>query len=91
MKAGMMNNPRVDLLTEIAWAHQNRFEFLDLTMEPSAAHPKQVKVKKTRQALRDRNLGIVGHTAYYLPASLSSRKPAQSGLERDGLGPRRSC
>jgi len=67
VKIGMMNNPRVDLLEEIAWAHQNRFEFLDLTLEPSMAHPKQVKVKKTRQALRDRNLDIIGHTAYYLP------------------------
>ena len=63
----MMNNPQVDLLDEITWAHQNRFEFLDLTLEPGAAHPKQIKVKKTRQALRDKNLAIIGHTAYYLP------------------------
>jgi len=67
VKIGMMNNPQVDLLAEIAWAHQNQFEFLDLTLEPGAAHPKQVKVKKTRQALRDKNLDIIGHTAYYLP------------------------
>jgi len=67
VKIGMMNNPQADLLVEIAWAHQNGFEFLDMTLEPGAAHPKQVKVKKTRKALRDKNLKIIGHTAYYLP------------------------
>jgi len=63
----MMNNPQADLLAEIAWAHEYGFEFLDMTLEPSAAHPKQVKVKKIREALRDKNLNIIGHTAYYLP------------------------
>jgi sugar phosphate isomerase/epimerase len=67
LKIGMMNNPRVDVIGEIAWAHQNHFDFLDLTLEPSAAHPKQVKVERTRRALRDANLEIIGHTAYYLP------------------------
>lgn len=67
MRIGMMNNPRADLLAEISWAQRNRFEFLDLTLEPSSAHPKQVDVQKTRQALRDANLEIIGHTAYYLP------------------------
>jgi sugar phosphate isomerase/epimerase len=64
---GMMNNPQFDLLAEIAWAHQNRFEFLDLSLEPSAAHPRQVKVRPTRRALKAANLDIIGHTAYYLP------------------------
>jgi sugar phosphate isomerase/epimerase len=64
---GMMNNPQIDLLAEIAWAHQNRFEFLDLSLEPSAAHPRQVKVRPTRRALKEANLDIIGHTAYYLP------------------------
>jgi sugar phosphate isomerase/epimerase len=63
----MMNNPQMDLLAEIAWAYKNHFEFMDLTLEPSAAHPRQVKLKQTRRALREGNLDIVGHTAYYLP------------------------
>lgn len=67
MIIGMMNNPQFDLLAEIAWAHQNRFEFLDLSLEPSAAHPRQVKVRPTRRALKAANLDIIGHTAYYLP------------------------
>ena len=64
---GMMNNPQLDLLAEIAWAHEKGFGFLDLTLEPSAAHPRQVKVKQTRRALKDTSLVIIGHTAYYLP------------------------
>ena len=67
MKIGMMNNPRADLLTEIAWASQNRFEFMDLTLEPSATHPRQIDVPTIRRALKDANLDIIGHTAYYLP------------------------
>lgn len=67
LKIGMMNNPQMDLLEEIAWAEKNRFDFMDLTLEPSAAHPKLIKVKPVRQALRDAGLEIIGHTAYYLP------------------------
>jgi sugar phosphate isomerase/epimerase len=67
LKIGMMNNPQMNLLEEIAWAEKNRFDFLDLTLEPGAAHPKQIKVKPTRRALQDAGLEIIGHTAYYLP------------------------
>ena len=67
MKIGMMNNPQLDPRGEIVWCHQHRFDFLDLTLEPSAAHPKQVEVKRIRRALQEANLEIIGHTAYYLP------------------------
>ena len=67
MKIGMMNNPQLDLLREIAWARENGFDFLDLTLEPSAAHPREVKARRTRKALQEANLEIIGHTAYYLP------------------------
>ncbi len=63
----MMNNPRVDLLAEIAWAQKNSFDFLDLTLEPTAAYRGHVELAEVRRALRDSNLGIIGHTAYYLP------------------------
>ncbi len=63
----MMNNPRVDLLAEITWAIKNSFDFLDLTLEPIAAYRGQIDLPETRKALEGSNLGIVGHTAYYLP------------------------
>ena len=67
MKIGMMNNPQLDLHGEITWCHRNGFDFLDLTLEPSSAHPKQIKVKEIHRALHEANLAIIGHTAYYLP------------------------
>jgi sugar phosphate isomerase/epimerase len=63
----MMNNPRTDVLAEIAWAKKNEFDFLDLTLEPGAAFRGQIDLPQVRKALKDSNLGITGHTAYYLP------------------------
>ena len=67
MQIGMMNNPRVDLLAEIAWAEKNAFDFLDLTLEPTAAFRGQIDLPQVRKALENSNLGVIGHTAYYLP------------------------
>ncbi len=67
MQIGMMNNPRIELLAEIAWARQHDFDYLDLTLEPIKTHPKQIKIKKVLEALKNANLPIIGHTAYYLP------------------------
>ena len=67
VQIGMMNNPRLDLLAEIAWAQKNGFDFLDLTLEPTAACRGQIDLPEVRKALNDSNLGIIGHTAYYLP------------------------
>ncbi len=67
MNVGMMNNPRVNPLAEINWALKNGFDFLDLTLEPIAAYRGQMDLPETRKALEGSNLGIVGHTAYYLP------------------------
>jgi sugar phosphate isomerase/epimerase len=81
---GIMNNPQLDLLAEIAWAHANRFEFLDLTLEPSGAHPRQVKVKQTRRALKNANLDIIGHTAYYLPLASPFETLRKAALKEMG-------
>lgn len=65
MKLGMMNCPGTDLIPEIHFAGRQGFDFLDLTIEPPGAlsiHPVQV-----RDLLRKYGLGVVGHSAYYLP------------------------
>ncbi len=62
-----MNNPQLDPLGEVGWCREHHFDFLDLTLEPGAAHPKQVGVKKLHRALQEASLEIIGHTAYYLP------------------------
>ncbi len=67
MKIGMMNNPRFNLLEEIAWAAKNNFALLDLTIEPPAAHPTKLPKAEVNKALGESGLEIIGHTAYYLP------------------------
>lgn len=60
-----MNCPGADLISEIHFAGQHGFDFLDLTIEPPGAlsiHPVQV-----RDLLKEYGLGVVGHSAYYLP------------------------
>ncbi len=67
MKIGAMNHPGRDPVMEIDWIGQNGFDFVDLTFEPPSADPQQINVGAIRSALQRHNLGVVAHTAYYLP------------------------
>jgi sugar phosphate isomerase/epimerase len=67
MKIGYPNHPRKPLLQEIEWIGRNRFDFLDLFLEEDQASPEKVEIERTRKLLRKYGLGIVGHTACYLP------------------------
>lgn len=62
-----MNNPMHDLLKEIQWIGENRFDFIDLTLEPPGALAVEVDVENVSEMLEKYKLGAVGHTAYYLP------------------------
>jgi len=67
MKIGFPNNPRKNILEEIEWIGRNRFEFVDLFLEEDKAVPEKVDVGKVISSLRKYELGVVGHTAWYLP------------------------
>ncbi len=67
MKIGMMNDPAMDPVQEILWAGEHGFEFIDLTVEGPAADAEALNVPALRDALRNTGIGIVGHTAWYLP------------------------
>ena len=67
MHIGAMNHPQRNVLEEIKAFAEMGLEFIDLTLEPPAAAAWQIDEKTIRQALKDYSLGIVGHTAYYLP------------------------
>jgi sugar phosphate isomerase/epimerase len=67
MLIGMMNNPARDPLQEIAWAAENGFAFIDLTIEHPKAGSDMVDSTAIRAALDAAGLGVVGHTAWYLP------------------------
>jgi sugar phosphate isomerase/epimerase len=67
MLLGTMNHPAKDIFQEIEWISEMGFEFLDLTLEPPRALAQALDASAICRALKDNNLGVVGHTAYYLP------------------------
>lgn len=67
MQIGMINDPAADPVAEAQWAADNGFEFLDLTMEGPAADVEHLDVAALRDVLSSSGLGIMGHTAWYLP------------------------
>lgn len=67
MKVGAMNHPAKDPLGEIEWIGKNAFDFVDFTLEPPAADPEQIDPRAVRAALERHRLGVVAHTAWYLP------------------------
>ncbi len=67
MLIGAMNHPAAPVLDEIAWIAELGLDFIDLTLEPPAAASWRVDPAAIRDALRKRNLPVVGHTAFYLP------------------------
>src|SRR5687767_1004326 len=69
MLIGAMNNPAREVFSELKWMAAGNLDFIDLTLEPPAAAPWMMDPKAIRSALEDLNLGVVGHTAFYLPFS----------------------
>lgn len=67
VKIGAMNHPARDPLGEIEWIGKNAFDFVDFTLEPPAAGPEQIDPRAVRAALERNGLGVVAHTAWYLP------------------------
>ena len=67
MEIGFPNNPRKNILEEIEWIGKNGFDFLDLFLEEDQAVPGKIDVEKVKELLHRYELGIVGHTACYLP------------------------
>jgi sugar phosphate isomerase/epimerase len=67
MRIGMMNDPKVDVMGEVRWAAANGFEFLDLTIEGPAAALEQIDARAIRELLDGAGMGVVGHTAWFLP------------------------
>lgn len=67
MQIGMMNHPARNPLREVEWATANGFQFIDLTLEHPQAGADTVDSTAIRAALDAAGLGVVGHTAWYLP------------------------
>lgn len=85
MLYGAMNNPMIDIIEEINIIADIGFDFIDFTMEPEETYSENIDVDRIRKALDRTNLGIVGHTAWYLPVASAypeMRELAIQELER---------
>jgi sugar phosphate isomerase/epimerase len=67
MKIGTMNHPARNPVDEIAWMADCGMDFVDFTLEPPCAASWTIQPEVIRRELDRRGLGIVGHTAWYLP------------------------
>jgi sugar phosphate isomerase/epimerase len=81
MLIGAMNHPMREPLAEIATLGDLGFDFIDLTLEPALAGADRVDVAAIRSALRARALGVVGHTAWYLPIASPFDSVRRSALD----------
>lgn len=67
MLIGTMNHPARNVLEEIEWMAAMGMDFIDLTLEPPLAASWNVDPQAVRRALEKHRMGVVGHTAFYLP------------------------
>ncbi len=67
MQIGAMNHPGKDPVAEIRWIGENGFDFVDLTLEPPAVDPEGIDIEAVRSALTRFQLGVVTHTAPFIP------------------------
>jgi sugar phosphate isomerase/epimerase len=81
MQVGAMNHPAQPLRREIEWMAEMKLDFLDLTLEPPAVATWQVKPPEVSRMLRDHGLGVVGHTAYYLPIGSSFKTLRRAAID----------
>lgn len=81
MQIGAMNNPSRDLFAEMKWMSELNLDFIDLTLEPPDAAPWKINPNEIRSALLDLDLGIVGHTAFYLPFACTFESIRKAAVE----------
>ena len=81
MLIGAMNHPGKDVLHEIDWIAAMGLDFIDLTLEPPLAASWKIDRAAVRDALQRHRLGVVGHTAFYLPLASGIEEIRQASLQ----------
>jgi sugar phosphate isomerase/epimerase len=85
MQIGAMNDPHRQLFGEIEWFAANGFDYIDLTVEAPGAAPESTDWQAVATAIQSVGLGVVCHTAPYLPIDNPSplvRRAAVDELRR---------
>jgi sugar phosphate isomerase/epimerase len=77
---GAMNHPARDPLQQIEWIASLGLGFVDLTLEPPMAASWRVDPQRLRRALQQHGLGVVGHTAFYLPLASGIEEIRQAAV-----------
>ena len=80
MKIGFPNHPRLDILEEIRWIGENGFDFVDLFLEEDRAVPDRIDAMAIRALLNEYHLGVIGHTAWYLPIGSPSKALREAAI-----------
>jgi len=80
MKIGAMNHPARDPLAEIDWFGRHGFDFVDFTLEPPAADPDRIDPDAVRATLERHGLGVVAHTAWFIPIGSPFASVREAGL-----------
>jgi sugar phosphate isomerase/epimerase len=78
---GAMNHPAREVLHEIEWIAAMGLGFIDLTLEPPLAASWKVDPVVIRRALERHGLGVVGHTAFYLPIASGIEEIRRASLQ----------
>lgn len=81
MKVGAMNHPRHDPADEIRRFADLGLDFIDLTLEPPGAGWWQCDTQEVSKALAQTGMGVVGHTAYYLPIAHPFEEVRRGAIE----------
>ncbi|MBI2300821.1 MAG: sugar phosphate isomerase/epimerase [Armatimonadetes bacterium] len=82
MRMGRMNNPAGRLSKEIAQTAALGFDYLELTLEPPKAASHGLRPRQVRRELDDAELGVVGHTAFYLPITDPFPRVRQAAVDQ---------
>ncbi len=80
MQIGMMNDPRCNVTDEARWAASHGLDFLDLTIEGPGADLGQIDQAALHTIIAETGLGIVGHTAWYLPFASPIARVRQAAI-----------
>ncbi len=81
MQIGAMNDPQRNVFEEIRWFAVNGFDFIDLTIEAPATPTESTPWQDVARTVQESGLGVICHTAPYLPIENPSPLVRQAALD----------